>query len=221
MAAEPVGDRAAEDLTARARIRDAALRLFTERGIDGATIRDIAKEAGVSSGLVRHHFGSKEALRNACDSYATERMNRLREQIFTEGQLGDKAAMVAMHPTAMAMQGYLVRSMMDGSDAAAALFADAVELSEEWLTRGDVDTTDLRAYAAVLVAMQMGVFVMREQLSQALGDDVGTPEGHARMMRGFVDVFAQPLLTPEQVTQAHAALDRVQNTDTSRGAVRR
>jgi AcrR family transcriptional regulator len=221
MTTDPAGDRAADDLTARARIRDAALRLFTERGIDGATIRDIAKEAGVSSGLVRHHFGSKEALRDACDSYATERMNRLREQIFTEGQLADQAAMAAMHPTAMAMQGYLVRSMMDGSDAASALFADAVQLSEEWLTRGEVETTDLRAYAAVLVAMQMGVFVMRDQLSRALGDDLGTPEGHARMTRGFVDVFAHPLLTPEQVAQAHAALDRVQKTDTSRGAVGR
>ncbi|MGH3750942.1 MAG: helix-turn-helix domain-containing protein, partial [Micromonosporaceae bacterium] len=63
MTSHPVEDRAHEDLTARARIRDAALRLFAERGIGPATIRDIAKAAGVSSGLVRHHFGSKEALR--------------------------------------------------------------------------------------------------------------------------------------------------------------
>jgi hypothetical protein len=37
------------DLTARARIRDAALRLFGEQGFDQATIRGIAEAAGVSS----------------------------------------------------------------------------------------------------------------------------------------------------------------------------
>jgi len=50
------------DLTARARIREAAIELFADRGIEGATIRDIAEKAGVSSGLLRHHFGSKEGL---------------------------------------------------------------------------------------------------------------------------------------------------------------
>jgi AcrR family transcriptional regulator len=58
-----------EDLTARARIRDAAIRLFTERGMEKTSILDIAKEAGVSGGLIRHHFGSKDGLREACDTY--------------------------------------------------------------------------------------------------------------------------------------------------------
>lgn len=202
-------DRASEDLTARARIRDAALRLFTERGIDGTSIRDIAAAAGVSSGLIRHHFGSKEALRDACDAYATAEMNRLREQMFSGGGLTDTAGMVALHPTMRALQGYLVRSMVDGSDAASALFDDAVELSEEWLTRGKVETTDLRAYAAVLVAMQLGVFLLKDQLSRALGVDLDTPAGHVRLNRGFVDAFSNVLLTPEQAAQLHVALDRM------------
>jgi AcrR family transcriptional regulator len=55
------------DLTARARIREAALRHFAEEGYQGATIRAIAGTAGVSPGLLRHHFGSKEELRAACE----------------------------------------------------------------------------------------------------------------------------------------------------------
>ena len=78
-----VAERSAEDLTARARIRDAALRLFAERGMDGATIRDIARAAGVSAGLVRHHFGSKDGLRAACDSYALDQIMRIKEQAVT------------------------------------------------------------------------------------------------------------------------------------------
>jgi AcrR family transcriptional regulator len=70
--AERPEDPAYGNLTARARIRDAALLQFAEPGVNGATIRGIAEAAGVSPGLVQHHFGSKEALREACDTYATE-----------------------------------------------------------------------------------------------------------------------------------------------------
>jgi len=195
-------DRPADDLTARARIRDAALRLFTERGIDGASIRDIAAAAGVSSGLIRHHFGSKEALRHDCDRYASERITQLREEMFTKGGLDDEAKLAAVPQVAAPLQRYLVRSMMDGSETAAALFDEAVEQGEQWARRYDVQTDDLRAYATVLVAMQLGVFVLRDQVSRSLGEDVDTPTGYARMMRGFVDVFANPLLDPELADKA-------------------
>jgi AcrR family transcriptional regulator len=218
MAVDPTGDRAPEDLTARARIRDAALRLFAERGIDAATIRDIAKAAGVSSGLVRHHFGSKEALRDVCDAYAMDRMNRFREQMFAEGRLGDQTFMVSVHPTAKLMQSYLVRSMMDGSGAAATMFDDMVQVGEQWLADGKVESADLRAFAAVLVAMQMGVFLMSDQLSRALGVDVRTSEGEMRMNRGLVDFFSNPLLAPEQAAQLHAAMDRLQAPPPDGGA---
>jgi TetR/AcrR family transcriptional regulator, regulator of cefoperazone and chloramphenicol sensitivity len=210
MAVDPAAHRASEDLTARARIRDAALRLFAERGIGAATIRDIAKQAGVSSGLVRHHFGSKEALRDACDAYATERLNRLREQMFLEGGLADTGFMSAVHPTATLLQRYLVRSALDGSEKAASMFDDMVELGKQWLALGHIESRDPVASAAVLVVMQLGVFAMPDLMSRALGVDVRTPEGSMRMMRGFVDIFSHPLLTPEQAAQLHAGMDRVQ-----------
>jgi AcrR family transcriptional regulator len=43
-------------------LRTAAERVFAERGFYGATIRDIADEAGVNLSLVSYHFGGKEAL---------------------------------------------------------------------------------------------------------------------------------------------------------------
>uniref|UniRef100_UPI0013D78043 TetR/AcrR family transcriptional regulator n=1 Tax=Fodinicola feengrottensis TaxID=435914 RepID=UPI0013D78043 len=52
-----------DDLTARARIRNAALRQFADKGVKGTTIRGVAEAAGVSPALVQHHFGSKEQLR--------------------------------------------------------------------------------------------------------------------------------------------------------------
>jgi AcrR family transcriptional regulator len=70
--ADAPGDRPVSDLTARARIRDAAIACFAEQGFD-ASFRTIAKRAGVSPGLITHHFGSKEALRAECDAEVLRR----------------------------------------------------------------------------------------------------------------------------------------------------
>jgi AcrR family transcriptional regulator len=43
-------------------IIDAAARVFREKGYDGATLRDIAKEAGLLPGSLYYHFRSKEEL---------------------------------------------------------------------------------------------------------------------------------------------------------------
>jgi TetR/AcrR family transcriptional regulator, regulator of cefoperazone and chloramphenicol sensitivity len=209
-AAHPAGDPALEDLTARARMRDAALRLFADRGIDGATIRDIATEAGVSPGLVRHHFGSKEGLREACDAYALERVMRIKEQALLEGQWANPGFLQSVHPTVLLIYRYLARAMLDGSSAAAAMFDEMVELGEQWIARNAPEVTaDPRAYSAVLVAMQTGLLVQHDQLSRALGADILSPEGHIRMSKAIVDFYSHPLLSPEQAATGHAALDRL------------
>jgi AcrR family transcriptional regulator len=46
----------------RAALLSAAMRVLDRDGMRGLTYRSVAKEAGVSHGLVRHHFGSRDAL---------------------------------------------------------------------------------------------------------------------------------------------------------------
>jgi TetR/AcrR family transcriptional regulator, regulator of cefoperazone and chloramphenicol sensitivity len=201
--------RAMADLTARARIRDAALRLFAERGVEAATIRDIASAAGVSSGLVRHHFGAKEELRRACDEYALNRLMEIKQRAL-DGGLADPGFLPTAHPTQMALVRYLTRSMLDGSTEAAALFDNMVDLTEQWITKHHNEiTADPRAFAAVLVAMMSGPLVLHEQLSRVLGTDALNARGRARVGRVSVDILAQALLTPELATQARAAYDRL------------
>lgn len=65
-------------LETKARIMDAAERLFAERGFDGASIRHIARTAGVQGALVNHHGGSKEQLFEAVVARRAEELSRLR-----------------------------------------------------------------------------------------------------------------------------------------------
>ena len=51
-----------KDLAKRAAILDAAVRMFTRHGFEGASMDQIATEAGVSKLTVYSHFGDKEAL---------------------------------------------------------------------------------------------------------------------------------------------------------------
>ena len=53
---------AASTPTSRSAIDQAALRLFSERGVSEVTIKDIARASGMSEGGLYRHFGSKEEL---------------------------------------------------------------------------------------------------------------------------------------------------------------
>src|SRR3954462_2722028 len=46
----------------RGALLKAAIRVGAHRGLRGLTLRSVAAEAGVSHGLVRHHFGSRQQL---------------------------------------------------------------------------------------------------------------------------------------------------------------
>ncbi len=49
----------------RRRIEAAALGLFAAKGVDGASIREIAAGAGLTEGALYRHFASKEELSRA------------------------------------------------------------------------------------------------------------------------------------------------------------
>jgi AcrR family transcriptional regulator len=53
----------------RKRLIEAAVRLFGREGFDAVPLRALAKEAGVSWGLIRFYFGSKDGLREAAEEW--------------------------------------------------------------------------------------------------------------------------------------------------------
>jgi AcrR family transcriptional regulator len=55
-------DRSARKAQTRARLLEAAARVYARRGFSGATLDEVAAEAGFTKGAVYGHFGSKENL---------------------------------------------------------------------------------------------------------------------------------------------------------------
>src|SRR3990170_1809987 len=49
----------------RQQILDASLRLFSERGFARTTVRDIARQAGITDAAIYYHFESKQELLEA------------------------------------------------------------------------------------------------------------------------------------------------------------
>jgi TetR/AcrR family transcriptional regulator, regulator of cefoperazone and chloramphenicol sensitivity len=59
----------------RLRIIRSALKLFGERGFDGASTRAIAARAGVNTPALQYYFDSKEGLYTACVEHIAERVS--------------------------------------------------------------------------------------------------------------------------------------------------
>lgn len=123
-----------EDLTTRARIRDAAIDVFGRSGFTTG-VRTVATAAGVSPGLVNHHFGSKEGLRRACDEYVLAVIHE------------SKSASLAGSPTSVIEQlaeidhyaptvAYIVRSFAVGGQLATAMFERMVDDAAAYLDEG-------------------------------------------------------------------------------------
>ncbi|WP_018653916.1 TetR/AcrR family transcriptional regulator [Actinomadura flavalba] len=197
-------------MDARTRILSVALEEFAAKGEKGATIRGIADAAGVSAGLVQHHFPNKAALREACDAYAIDTIRDIKTRSFGGGA-GDTGFLAVAMSAAIPIQTYLARALVDGSPRAAALFDDAVALTRDMTEHGmpgmnPPATDDPHAYAAVLTAFSFGMIVLHEHLSRSLGGNTLTPEGYPRLARAALDVFSHALVTPEFTEQARAAL---------------
>ncbi|MEW9554921.1 TetR/AcrR family transcriptional regulator [Nonomuraea sp. NPDC050783] len=199
-----------EDLTTRARIRDAALALFAEQGVKATTIRGIAEAAKVSPGLVQHHFGTKEALRQACDEYV---VSYLREQVtvgVTDHNLDKPEFIENVHRTAPPLMKYLGRALVDGSPAAAGMFDELVRVTEEHLAGEDRSEADHRARATVLTAMKLGIAVLHEHVSRALGTDLYAPQGALRVGKAQLDLIRPDFLGHEVFAQARTGLEKVE-----------
>lgn len=98
---EPPGGDA--DLTAKARVRNAALELFAEHGEQRVSLRKVAAHAGVTLGLVQHHFKTKDGLRKAVDQRVVDYFAAAIAEVPDEGLVEGVSAVAARDDAVRAM----------------------------------------------------------------------------------------------------------------------
>lgn len=193
-----------QDLKASAQIRESAMRLFADRGVAAVTVRDVAAEAGVSPSLVIHHYRSKQGLKAAVDErVSTALADLLSEALGPAEQAMSSASMAAVIADRFAgepaLPAYLRRLLIDGGAPASALFRslyDATAMAMAGLDEAGAlrPTADTAARLVFLLANDLAVLILREQIAAVLGADPLSAEGMTRWGDAVLDVYTNGVL---------------------------
>ncbi|SNU01028.1 transcriptional regulator, TetR family [Ruaniaceae bacterium KH17] len=189
------------DLTAAARIRDAAIDVFGQRGFDAASVRDIAHEARVSPALVMHHFGSKDGLREHCDEYLMNEGLRLGGDV----DIADSAALTAMiaaYPPDHPWLVYISRIILDGGPAGAALWDRLAAEAERALDTGSYPLQlrpelDPAAAASVATAVGLIPLAFQSHLARNLGAERLEGDAYQNVMATLMELLMSGLYEPK------------------------
>lgn len=196
------------DLTARAVIRNAALRLFADHGPAAVSVRQIASAAGVSPALVLHHYGSKSGLREAVDAHAAAQFDSLFDdadevgEALTTGSVASVAELFTRAlPVDSPLPAYLRRLMLDGDPAGLALFRRWHEASRLLLERLEEagyasPSADPEVRAAFMLAADLVLLLMRTPITDVLGVDPLSPEGLTRWAAEVTRIYRDGALVP-------------------------
>jgi AcrR family transcriptional regulator len=183
------------DLTTKARIRDAALSRFPKDGFGATTIRAIAMDAGVSPGLVVHHFGSKDGLREACDSYVVSKFRETKMAAMEEDNVTNPGFATTAFQVAGPLLRYFSWALVRGHSAADELFDEMVreglEITRAAVDKGMVkDSPDVVTRTTVHMALMLGMTALHSHVERNLGVDPLTPDGMARLTPALLEIFS-------------------------------
>lgn len=188
-------------------IIDAALRVFARKGFTKATNKDIAREAGITPGLIYYYFESKEALFQAL----VERRSPLRllsslpeqapampvepflrfilQQIlaFVEGEQFVGLIRVVLPEIIHSDNSYLSQTMIE-------IFGRVIEIISAYLAvkvqSGELHPLDAELTAQLLISCVMG-FVLRRKV---IHDPLAVALTHEQIIDAIVETMLQGIV---------------------------
>ena len=180
------------ELTTRARLRNAAIEMFAIRGFE-TSVREIAKHAGVTAGLITHHFGSKQRLREECDAEVLTQYSALKSSGVTMSPTQSMAMMAELEDYAP-MLVYILRSVREGGPLGVTfletMIAETIKFTEEGVESGLIrPSRDPAARARFMVTTSFGGLLLQlTLLPQCDLSDIGAT------MRKLVEDTTLPTL---------------------------
>jgi AcrR family transcriptional regulator len=202
--------RSADDLTATARIRDAAIEQFGQQGFE-VGLRVIAKAAGVSAALVIHHFGSKDGLRKACDDFVAETVRASKSESIQSSDPASWFAQMADIESFAPLMAYLVRSMQAGGELAKMLWRNMIDNAGQYMDEGVRAGTikpspDPKARARYLAMTGGGGFLLYLQLHDDPTDLRAVLHDYAQdMVLPALEIYTKGLMTDSTMYDAFLA----------------
>ena len=188
--------------TGRDKLIHAGLKLFSESGYDGTSVRQLAAEADVSFGLIRKYFGSKEGLRDAIEEYVIGELQAFYSRSLPLDHRSPEAAaesaaeffsqdndvllylrFALLHPqkgTQKLIQRYfnMYQTLVSSLD-------EAGQLGEG---------VDRRWGAFLLMFMQLGPLVLEPFGEQLLGESMYSAKLLRERQKAYIHMLTNPLL---------------------------
>jgi TetR/AcrR family transcriptional repressor of nem operon len=145
----------------KARVLDAALSLFAERGFANVAVSELMAKAGLTHGGFYNHFESKAALEAEACEHAFER---------AMGAIGKVAATPAGAPLALFVERYLSARVRDARDSRCPMVAFATDVSRESAEVQARYTRGMSVYLDTLAtAMESGRAAAMALLAELVG----------------------------------------------------
>lgn len=167
------------------RLVSVAMKLFAERGFDSVTVRDISNEAGVSVGLINHHFGSKDGLREAVDRHFLAQFeeaaltspidSRAAEERGVDAVIEWTEQWIDRHISEWSVStAYMRRALLEGSDWGANLFERFYQVTRTTVDRMDAEgrlrpDVDRLWLPLLIVYMELGTLLLEPFVEKVLG----------------------------------------------------
>ena len=179
-----LGRASGEERSRIERIRTAALRSFATYGSSATSLRTVAEAAGVSVGLVQHHFVNKAGLIKAVDDHVMKVVVATISQPIAPppadsiAEMGGRVTRImAEHPDVV---DYVGRALIDGSPLGTTIFDTLAafgmvrwnQRKERGELRSDVDVT-WAALNSLLLAL--GTMILRGHAERQLPEPLSTP----------------------------------------------
>lgn len=187
----------------REQILDAAMRVFAQKGFSKATNRDVAREAGITTGLIYYYFENKEALLQAV--LETRSPAQLMTQITPEmleqppevllPMLVMRVLDIVESEQFVSIIRVILPEMLHNSDTSAittTLFQRILSFFEQYIhiqiSKGTLCANiQPRLVVQLLISSVMG-FVLRRQI---IGDPSVQLYTHAEIAQTVVETFLQ------------------------------
>ncbi len=196
-----------ESLSGKERLLLSAMKLFGESGFDGVSVRDIATDANVSIGLIKHHYGSKEGLRQAVDEYFIKKF----EAFYGEGDehvedLPGKEILSTVDSWVASIADdwplfsrYFRRALLEETEWGAELFRRYYDI-----VRGSVDRMDAQGLIRpevdrlwlpfLFIFLETGTLLMDPYIKKVLGRSGYDPDLWKRRYRGYSDMISRGVM---------------------------